>query len=313
MGYAVSLIEEFVSHIEKIDCEVDASLSAWTTFRVGGHAAALVRVTTKQQLLQVMQAIHRVQIPFFVLGGGSNLLMSDTGFDGVVIRLKGDLARIDVHANKQEIVAGAGAAFPALTRAAVQEGCQSAVGWAGTPGTVGGALCMNAGSRLGEIGDVVHRVEGIANGYLCQIPRQDIVFSYRHSSLRLLDVLTCVWLRFQGDSSKAQQYQQQVRQQLSKRRLSQPKGSSAGSVFRNPPGDFAGRLIEACGLKGRRVGKAEISQQHANFIINTGDACAQDIYALSCIVRREVKRVFGVLLEYEMLCVGQFQEPADQK
>ncbi|MEM7589545.1 MAG: UDP-N-acetylmuramate dehydrogenase [Myxococcota bacterium] len=308
MSLQRDFIGELTCQLQGIDCKVDASLSAWTTFRVGGRARALVRVATQEQLLHVMQVLQRLQTPFFVLGGGSNLLMSDDGFAGVVIRLKGQLAQIDTCHEKQEIVAGAGAAFPALTRAAVQKGCESAVGWAGTPGTVGGALCMNAGSKLGEIGDVVHQVEGIANGRLCRIPRQDIVFSYRRSSLSHLDVLTRVWLRFQGDLAKAQEYQQLVRQQLSKRRLNQPKGASAGSVFRNPPGDFAGRLIEACGLKGKRVGGAEVSCQHANFIVNTGGACAQDIYALSCLIRQEVQRVFGVTLEYEMRCVGKFQD-----
>lgn len=284
-------------------------LARATTFRIGGPADVFVQPNTVEELTHVTAVARDHGVPIFILGGGSNILVSDRGFAGMVIQLKGELTQIEVRDDGREIVAGAGAPYPALTRAALRLGWPSAVGWMGTPGQVGGALRMNAGSRLGEIGDVVHEVEGIRRNKPCVLARSDMTFAYRDSSLSEMDVITRARLRCEpGDESQVRDCQQRAREQVRARFTRQPKGPSAGSVFRNPPGDFAGRLIEACNLKGTRVGGAQVSPVHANFIVNTGGAAAQDVFELSRKVRRAVHESSGVTLDYEMRFVGDFDQ-----
>ena len=297
----------WLQRLGSIEHHTNFPLARITTFRIGGKADVLARPTTGEQLLQVMAVAREHNIPVFILGGGSNILVSDRGLQGIVIQLKGELTRIDVRDHGREIVAGAGAPYPALTRAALRLGWQSAVGWMGTPGQVGGALRMNAGSRLGEIGDVVHEVEGIIHEKPCVLSRSDITFGYRHSSLNNLDVITHTRLRCSpGDENQIQDCQRKAREQVRERFTRQPKGPSAGSVFRNPAGDFAGRLIEACGCKGAQIGGAQVSPVHANFIVNTGGATAQDVYTLSQKIRHDVYTNCGMLLQYELRFVGLF-------
>ncbi|MEM7494831.1 MAG: UDP-N-acetylmuramate dehydrogenase [Myxococcota bacterium] len=293
--------------LESIEHHTNFPLARATTFRIGGPADVLARPNTVEELARVMAVARDHGIPVFILGGGSNILVSDQGFAGIAIQLKGELTQIQVRDDGREIVAGAGAPYPALTRAALRLGWPSAVGWMGTPGQVGGALRMNAGSRLGEIGDVVHEVEGILHGEPRAVSRSDITFAYRDSSLSEMDVITHARLRGEpGDESQVRDCQQRAREQVRARFTRQPKGPSAGSVFRNPLGDFAGRLIEACNLKGTRVGGAQVSPVHANFIVNTGGAAAQDVYRLSREIQRIVHENSGVMLQYELRFVGDF-------
>ncbi len=285
----------------------DVLLARYTTFGIGGPADAMVFAHDDDQLVEVLKFCRDRGVPWFLLGGGSNLLIADAGVRGVVLRLAGDLARIDVLDDGAAIAVGAGAKFPKLTRVALDLGWPSAVGWMGTPGQVGGALKMNAGTRDGEVGEVVERVQAATADGVVSVDHAGCGFVYRNSAFPAGWVLTRADLRCDSHrTEEAPELSRRAKMLLQKRHQSQPKQRSAGSLFKNPPGDFAGRLIEAAGLKGAQEGQAAISDVHANFVVNLGGARAADVLALATRAAREVKAQFGVDLEWEVKRVGDF-------
>jgi UDP-N-acetylmuramate dehydrogenase len=310
-----------------LELEVDAPLSKRTTFGIGGPADVLVEAGDERQVQAVLAAIADAGVPLFVLGGGSNLLVGDGGIRGVVLTLGGDLAALAIEDGGRRLVVGCGCTFPRLTRTALDLGWPGAVGWLGTPGQVGGAVLMNAGSRWGEIGsDVVEVVAVDASGER-RFDRDQCAFAYRTSvfqqrgvggarvdtsitsadqeSLRL--VLTRVILQCDNSSTeKAKELDATAKELLARRHRTQPRLRSAGSLFKNPPGDFAGRLIEAAGLKGFTVGRAQVSEVHANFIVNLGGAMARDVVAVADHVVTTVQQHSGIVLEWEVRRVGDF-------
>jgi UDP-N-acetylmuramate dehydrogenase len=321
-----ALLERLVT-VPGLEVEVDAPLSKRTTFGIGGPADVLVEAGDERQVQAVLAAIADAGVPLFVLGGGSNLLVGDGGIRGVVLTLGGDLASLAIEDGGRRLVVGCGCTFPRLTRTALDLGWPGAVGWLGTPGQVGGAVLMNAGSRWGEIGsDVVEVIAVDATGER-RFDRDQCAFAYRTSvfqqrgvggarvdtsitsadqeSLRL--VLTRVILQCDNSSTeKAKELDATAKELLARRHRTQPRLRSAGSLFKNPPGDFAGRLIEAAGLKGFTVGRAQVSEVHANFIVNLGGAMAQDVVAVADHVATTVKQHSGVSLEWEVRRVGDF-------
>jgi UDP-N-acetylmuramate dehydrogenase len=253
----------------------------------------------------VMRSAHSFGLPTFFLGGGSNLLISDLGIRGVVLQLVGEMEQLTVSEDGKEIIVGAAVSFPKLTKTALDLGWQGALGWHGTPGLVGGALKMNAGSRLGEIGAVVETVHGVSLEAEHTFSRAQAGFSYRNSRFPAGTVLTFARLRCESaDRSLGVELNKRSKELVVRRKQTQPKHRSAGSMFKNPPADFAGRLIEAAGLKGTRIGDAQISEVHANFIVNLGCATAQDVFELSRLARETVHQQSGVLLEYEVKLIG---------
>jgi UDP-N-acetylmuramate dehydrogenase len=243
----------------------------------------------------------------FVLGGGSNLLVGDRGIRGVVLTLGGELKRIEVLEDGAAIAVGAGATFPRLTRSAIDLGWRPAIGWMGTPGQVGGALKMNAGTRDGEIGDVVVHVRAATPDGPMVIDKDRCGFGYRKSDFPDRCVLTKALLRCDSrESENAAELDRMAKELLKRRHDTQPKLRSAGSIFKNPEGDYAGRLIEAAGMKGAREGNAQISEVHANFVVNLGDATARDVVTLAERARDEVRSRFGVELRWEVRRVGEF-------
>lgn len=247
--------------------------------------------------------------PLLFVGLGSNLLVRDGGIRGTVIFTHGALKRffLEEGAGAAEIYAEAGVASPKVARYAAMHNLEGAEFLAGIPGTVGGALAMNAGCYGSETWEAVTRVRTIDRAGRLQIrDPQDYAIGYRHVvPLRAQDeFFVAAWFRFRhGDGDRARLA---IKELLSRRIASQPLGEpNAGSVFRNPPGDHAARLIESCGLKGRRVGGAEVSVKHANFIVNTGDASARDIEELINLVRETVERDTGVALVQEVQIVGE--------
>jgi len=300
-------LPDLLEELPELVVERDVVLAKRTTFGIGGPADVIVNPRNEEELIAILRWCRDRALPWMILGGGSNVLIADKGIRGVLIALKGELAEIAVRDEGREILVGAGAKFPQLTKTALNLGWHSAVGWMGTPGQVGGALIMNAGTRDGEIGDVVIEVFAATADGALRISKESAGLSYRKSNFPSGAVLTKALLRcdsrqtFEADALNAR-----AKNLLSRRHATQPKQRSAGSIFKNPPGDFAGRLIEAAGLKGEREGQAMISDVHANFIVNLGGARAADVIVLATRAQVRVKKLFNVDLEWEVKRIGDF-------
>lgn len=282
-------------------------LAKYTTFALGGPADILALPRNEEELLHTLKVAHKHEVPVFILGGGSNIVISDAGIRGMVITLDGDFNKMEVQDSGREIHVGTAVPYPTLTKQALDLGWQSALGWTGTPGQVGGALIMNAGTRLGEIGDTVVRVFAVDNEKVLSFEKNDIGFEYRKTSFPKDIVLTKAILRYEHPHpEKGPELRAQAKEMLLKRKSTQPKSRCAGSIFKNPLGDFAGRLIESCGLKGTTIGGAQVSEVHANFLVNMGNATAQDVYHLANHVKSVVKEKTGTKLEFEVKFIGSF-------
>ena len=273
------------------------------SWRAGGHAARAYVPADLEDLAAFLQKLPQDETLLFV-GLGSNLLVRDGGFKGTVILMHAVLNTVRVE--KQRIYAEAGVASPKLARFAAKHHFEGAEFLAGIPGTIGGALAMNAGCYGKETWEAVDEVLTIdRHGELHQRKPVDYEISYRHVALCAdkEEWFVAAWFKFaQGDGALSQQ---RIKALLQKRISAQPLNRpNAGSVFRNPPNDYAARLIESCGLKGQRIGGAQVSEKHANFIVNLGDATAADIESLISKVQDTVRREEGVVLEREVRIVG---------
>jgi UDP-N-acetylmuramate dehydrogenase len=258
-----------------------------------------------------LRALERNGVEFYLLGNGSNVLISDRGVRGAVIRLGREFKTVEWRDSADGVYVNVGAAYAVtqLVREAARKGYAGLEFAEGIPGTVGGALYMNAGAYGSEFEKVVDRIEGISRaGEPMRLSRQEMTFSYRDSHLPAGTVVTRVGLRLQ--KGEVVRIGSKVRELTGKRKGSQPSGfPNSGSMFRNPPGDFAGRLIESAGLKGRRIGQSQISERHANFFVNLGGAKAGEVRRLMKLAQAEVRDKFGVELEAEVKFVGDW--PAD--
>lgn len=283
----------------------DAPLAARTSIRIGGPADLLVRPADPGDLVACLRAARELGVPVHVLGGGANTLVADRGVRGVVLRLPRDLGGETLAPPRLVLPAG----MP--TARAVQRahalglvGCEFL---RGIPGTLGGALAMNAGTPSGEMKDVVTHVELATAAGARELPAGELGFAYRTCRLPEGGVVARVGLLLhQGDVVEAARA---MEAEWERRERAQPLDvPSFGSTFRNPPGDFAGRLVEAAGLKGERLGGAEISTRHANFVVNVGGATARDVLLLMRRMRDRVRERFGVALETEVRLVGDFAD-----
>lgn len=282
----------------------DASLARYTSWRAGGAADTLYLPADRDDLAAFLRQLPADE-PLLVLGLGSNTLVRDGGLRGTVVVMHNPGASLAVADGM--LYADAGVASPKLARFAALHDCAEAEFLAGIPGTVGGALAMNAGCYGGETWNHVVAVETIdREGEVRLRTAADYVIGYRHVELRAPRAewfLSGVFAWAPGDESIARG---RMKELLSRRVASQPLNEpNAGSVFRNPEGDHAARLIEACGLKGHRIGGAEVSRRHSNFIVNAGGASAADIEALVNHVQSTVQARTGVLLEREVRIVGE--------
>lgn len=281
----------------------DAPLARLTAVRVGGPADLLVRPADPDDLGALLRAVRAHGVPLSVLGGGANLLVADAGVRGVVVRLPPDFG--EEAAAGTELVLSAGAPIARLAARAHPLGLVGMEFAGGIPGTLGGATAMNAGTRAGEMKDVVSRVELATAEGAGFVPAADLRFAYRHAELPPGAVVTRIGFSLRpgdvGASAAAMRADQE------RRRATQPLDKPTfGSTFRNPPGDFAGRLVEAVGLKGHRVGGATWSPVHANFVSNLGGATASDVLVLVKLARSRVKERFGIDLEPEVRLMGEF-------
>jgi UDP-N-acetylmuramate dehydrogenase len=290
---------------------VNEPMARHTWLRVGGPADALVTVARLEELRELLAWSAANRIPCLVLGGGSNLLVRDGGVRGVVLRLAGEFGSdtsVTTHAAGGELRAGAAVPLAQIVRMAVGAGLSGLESLAGIPGTLGGAIRMNAGTRQGCIADTLARLTLVdGTGSLQQRARAALPFAYRRLEMaaeREPVVIVSASFVLQGDEPEA--LAARVADHISRRRRSQPLDyPSAGCFFKNPPqGPGAGELIDRAGLKGRRIGDAEVSRRHANFIVNCGHATAAEILALAALVAQSVRDRHGIALEPEVHIVG---------
>lgn len=297
----------------------DEPMARHTTWRIGGPADLFVTVQTAEELVHAVELAWTYELPCFVLGGGSNILVGDKGIRGLVIHNGAGAMRIEaagqrfplekVPADAQEAVLylESGAALPSAARRLIALGWEGLTWAADIPGTIGGAVVQNAGAFGECLADRVVEVEwmGLSGGRGAW-SREECGFGYRSSRLRGRRDIIVLGLRMQVERREPAELRARHEELTALRRARQPAGPSAGSVFRNPAGGYAGKLIEEAGLKGRRIGGAHISERHANFIVNDAGATAQDVLRLIELVRESVWKAHGVELELEIELVGEF-------
>ncbi|MBV8371566.1 MAG: UDP-N-acetylmuramate dehydrogenase [Candidatus Eremiobacteraeota bacterium] len=285
----------------------DEPLAPFTWWKIGGPADALLDVETTDELAFVLRRVFKRRLPMFVLGSGSNLLVGDGGIRGIVLRLEGEFARLEVRVEDGVVVveAGGSASLPVVCTKVASLGGVGVDGLAGIPATVGGSIRMNAGTDR-EIGEFAREV-------VVQTPARpdphpiDVAWRYRQTTIPRDAIVARTTLRFERGEPAA--VRERLQSRLVRRKATQPVAiPNSGSCFRNPEGDFAARLIEAAGAKGWREGGAEVSGLHANFIVNTGGASARDVATLLARVRRAVEERFGVDLQLEVHLVGEFTD-----
>jgi len=307
LGQGLSRLDDLAPEAG-IELERDASLAPLTTLRVGGPADRLVLVRSREALLAALSVARASGVPAFVLGNGSDVVVADAGIRGLVIRNR---AR-EVHVDETTLRADAGSAMAMLVKRTIQEGLTGLEFGISIPGTLGGAVWANAGAHEGDMRGVVSSVtawdaktdaEAILSGEACSFAYRESRF--KHSAEVVLEATLQLAVGAPGEIASL------VEEHQAQRGATQPLADqNAGSVFRNPPGDHAGRLIEAAGLKGFRIGTASVSTLHANFIVTDRGGRAADVRALGDHVREAVSARFGVTLAYEIEFVGAWdQEP----
>ncbi len=285
-------------------------MARYTSMKIGGPADYFIDVENDAALVALLPLLGRHHLPVCLLGNGSNVLVSDRGVRGAVLHLSGEFKKVAWDDDGASVRVAVGAAYPVtqLVREAARKGYAGLEFAEGIPGSVGGALVMNAGAYGSEFEKVVEQVEAVnAAGEPIIFCRDEMTFTYRDSHLPAGAVVTRVAMHLQKTEAVA--VSSKLRELVGKRKSSQPSGfPNSGSMFRNPPGDYAGRLIEAAGLKGKRIGQAQIAERHGNFIVNLGGAKADDVRQLMDLARREVQQQFGVELIPEVKLMGEWDE-----
>lgn len=290
--------------IADLELREDEPLSRHTSFGIGGPADLLLIPSTPDALCAALAATGRAGMKPLILGNGTNLIVRDGGMRGVVIRVAGEMAAVEFEGTS--VIVEAGASLAAACLRCAHKGLSGLEFAAGIPGTMGGALIMNAGAYGGEIGDITEWVEvATADGGIERIDGSELSFGYRRSVLRERGhIVVRASLRLtEGDPSEIHaNLCDTMEMRCSRQPVSSP---SAGSIFKRPEGDYAGRLLEAAGLKGMRVGRAAVSTKHANFVVNLGGATAADVIGLIEAARGTVFEKFGVMLEPEVCITGE--------
>ncbi len=281
--------------------KVGEPMNMHTSFRVGGPADIYVEPTTVDELQGALAVISEEGVPYRVIGNGTNLLVSDEGFRGAILRLGPRFAKWSRESTKS-IWAEAGIPLPVLAKRAANEGLSGLEFMSGIPGTLGGAIHMNAGAWGSTIGEKVRRIWILGDQDVVKLEKEMLSFSYRQSNLGNKVIVAA---EFELAEASSAEIQEQMQEYLKRRQDTQPLGlPSAGSVFRNPEGHKSARLIDEAGLKGLSIGGAQVSPIHANFIVNLGYATASDIYRLISEVQAIVERETGILLKPEIEIIG---------
>lgn len=282
-------------------------LKKHTTFRIGGEADCFLEIGDLAKLQQIIPLLTEYQEPFFLLGNGSNLLVSDKGFRGTILHLSGEFTDLSIH--DREIMAGAGLLLSSVAKFAAEKSLTGMEFAAGIPGTIGGAIMMNAGAYGGEMKQIVKNVMLMTKeGDLLSVSGEDMAFGYRTSRIKNSgDIVLSVTLELQsGDQTEILSVMKDLAE---KRREKQPlEYPSAGSTFKRPEGNFAGKLIMDSGLRGFQIGGAQVAEKHCGFVINRDNASAKDVVNLMRHIRDTVEKDSGIRLEKEIIFLGEFDE-----
>ena len=281
---------------------LDVSLSDLSTYKVGGRAALYLKVEDSSIFSKVIEGLQKFPLPVLLLGNGSNVLISDEGFDGLVLKLGDSFESIEIDGTI--VKAGAAAKLPLVARQTVKFGLKGFEWAVGVPGTIGGAVKMNAGGHGSDMAASLLEVTtlNLLTGLLINVPVSQLEMSYRHSCIKNADLVLAATLKLhEGDKYESNSLLKEI---VRWRRDNQPGGQNSGSVFTNPEGDSAGRLIEAAGLKGLRVGSAYISEKHANFIQVDEGGSADDVRKLMLLVAEKVEEIHSIRLKPETVLVG---------
>jgi len=300
-----AVIEALKGFVPPDNIHIQEPMMAHTTFRVGGPADCLVELENTEQLQKVQHYLELVEIPYVVLGNGSNVLVSDRGYAGIVLQIGERMNRITVEGTC--VTAQAGALLSQVSRVAMEQGLTGLEFASGIPGTVGGGVVMNAGAYGGEMSQVVTKVTVVnAEGEILELENETMEFGYRHSVIRN-QPFTVTEVSFELAEGNRDAIKATMDDLTAKRREKQPlEYPSAGSTFKRPEGHFAGQLIMEAGLRGFQIGGAKVSDKHCGFVINAGNATASDVRALIEEIQTRVKEKFGVELETEVIFLGQF-------
>jgi UDP-N-acetylmuramate dehydrogenase len=302
-GHAAEQRERLESMLRAVPIEVKCAepMARHTSLKVGGPAEMMVFPRSPEDLGEILRLSKSAKVPLFFLGGGTNLLVKDGGIGGLILKL----SRFNrIEENGEEIYVEAGVPCPRLVRFSLEKGLSGLEFAYGIPGTLGGVIVMNAGTPEGEIAEVIEKVKVMTmSGQIVEIGRDEIEFDYRFSRLPS-GILLGAWLKLK--KAKRNEIQERIDRYMKRRNATQPVHlPNAGSIFKNPPNDHAGRLIEAAGLKGTRLGDAQVSDKHDIFIVNRGKATARDVLKLIKLIGRTVEEQTGITLELEIRIVGR--------
>lgn len=284
----------------------NAPLAPFSTFRIGGAAKIFVEPLTSDDVIKIQAFVLEHNIPFFILGNGSNVLISDDGWDGVVMNLETGFNKLQY--SDGIVTADAGVKMATFVDFAIRNKRKGVEMLAGIPATMGGAVWMNAGCYGGETSDMLLDIQLIRSGKNISLTKSECGFRYRHSGFERTDII--LGARFQMDEGDANEMREIKIKHLKHRNEVQPVNlPNCGSVFKNPKLRFSAELIEASGLKGTQIGGAQISPMHANFIVNIGNAKAQDVISLMNLARKKVFETTGIILEPEVQLIGFKENP----
>lgn len=300
-----SIYEVLTAYVPREDVFRGEPMCRHTTFRVGGEAQCFMRISNREQLFRVIPYLQKVEIPFFILGNGSNLLVGDKGYQGVILQIGDKMNQISVQ--EDLIIAQAGALLSQVSKAAMEHGLTGLEFASWIPGTMGGSVVMNAGAYGGEMEQVVEQVTVLdKNGEVLELSRGDMEFGYRTSVIKNRPFIVLeVQLRLKAGARE--EIALKMKELSGKRKEKQPlEYASAGSTFKRPEGYFAGKLIMDAGLRGYSIGGAKVSEKHCGFVINTGKATAADVAEVIQEVQDRVYDKFGVSLEPEVIFLGDF-------
>ncbi|WP_223066371.1 UDP-N-acetylmuramate dehydrogenase [Paenibacillus caui] len=300
-------MQQWISHLSEQEVGTvlpNESMAKYTTWKIGGPADALIVPENKEQLSKLVRILHKQNVPWMLVGKGSNMLVSDKGIRGAVIKLGKGFEQTEFMGT--EVESGGGTSFVSLSMMAGKRGLTGMEFASGIPGTVGGAVYMNAGAHGSDVSRVFKSAEIVLeNGELVTYGPDEMAFAYRHSVLHETKGIVA-GVVFSLSEGSMEEIKASMAAFKDRRRSTQPlQMPCAGSVFRNPPGDYAARLIESAGLKGMRAGGAEVSEVHANFIVNTGQATAEDVLTLMEKIRETIRTQNGIVLVPEVFFVGE--------
>lgn len=300
----LGIIDKLKSLLNEDDIETNADMRKNTTFKIGGPADILIKPRTVEEIKNTVALLNETKTPFFVMGNGSNLLVKDKGIRGAVIKIGKNFSDIQVYGNT--ISAQAGALLPSISNRAIQNNLSGFEFAAGIPGTLGGAIVMNAGAHGGEMKDIVTNVTLMDyEGNIKVLSNKDMNFEYRKSILANEQYIV-LSVEMELKPGNAEETKSIIKELRDKRTASQPlEYPSAGSTFKRPLNNFAGKLVEDAGLKGFTIGGAKVSEKHAGFVINNGNATAKDVLDLIEYAKNEVNNKFNILLEEEIKVVGE--------